>query len=316
VLLAGDKTELAKRAAEELVAAERKVPGAVRREALLSLVKLSLDAGDADKAQEWQASAVKQLAADRANLAIFHVGCARAWADRKRWAPAATACHRLIATYPDQLRACYEAQALLVRALMAQGRHDDAVAAAKVLYGAAPNSEKEITDAVNLVMRALKVRHRSIALANDFVTFQSHGPRGKDGEKGTGDDIENPLARVQYAPAREIEARFQKTLEELKPDFMGRRWRGYLHLYWGKPDLALREFIRRYDEAPLEQQAIDEAIDDIVVALKAYCGHTLAGERFMAYQQLGPKGEDGRLGTADDLTDPLKEILKTSNVND
>jgi hypothetical protein len=30
----------------------------------------------------------------------------------------------------------------------------------------------------------------------------------------------------------------------------------------------------------------------------------------MAYQKHGPKGEDGRLGTEDDLEDPLRELLK------
>jgi len=192
---------------------------------------------------------------------------------------------------------------------MQQRRYEDALGAARVLYGVAPNSEKEITDAVNLVMQALRARYRSIALANDFAAFQSYGPEGKDGRKGTEDDIINPLANVRWSPPAEVEALFKKTLASLPEDFQGRRWRGYLYLYWDKPDLALKEFVKRYDEAPLEQKAVDEAIGDLVVALKAHCGHTLAGERFMKYQKFGPKGEDGKLGTDDDLTDPLKDLL-------
>ena len=309
-LLAAGKVDLATPAAEKLAAAERKVPGGIRREALLSLVRLGLDAGDDAKVREWQASAVKRLAKERVHLAGFHLGCARAWADRERWEAAAAACQKLVASFPDQVLACFEAQRLLVRACTMQQDHDRALAAAKVLYAVAPNSEKEITEAVNVIMQTLKARYRSIALANDFVAFQSSGPAGKDGEKGTDDDVQNPLAAIQWKPSADAEALYQRTLAGLKADFAGRRWRGYLYLYWGKPALALEEFVRRYDEAPLEQTAIDEAIDDLVVALKGNCGHTLAGERFMAYQKLGPKGKDGQLGTADDLEDPLRELLK------
>ena len=44
-------------------------------------------------------------------------------------------------------------------------------------------------------------------------------------------------------------------------------------------------------------------------ALNARHGHTLAGERFMAYQKYGPEGRDGKKGTADDLANPLKGVL-------
>ena len=222
-----------------------------------------------------------------------------------RWSDIASDCQRLVARFPSDPTACFEAQKLVVECLMEERRHDDALAAAKVLYGAAPNSEKEITEAVNLVMRALKAKHQSLAPANEFVAFQSHGPTGEDGKKGTEDDLKNPLAEVKWAPPPEVEALFKKTLAGLPTEFRGRRWRGYLYLYWGKPDLALREFVQRYNDAPLEQKAVDEAIDDLVVALKAYHGHTLAGEQFMAYQKFGPKGKDGKSGTADDLTNPL-----------
>lgn len=133
---------------------------------------------------------------------------------------------------------------------------------------------------------------------------------GADGKKGTEDDATDPLADVRWTPPAEVETLFERTLKDLPEDFAGRRWRGYLYLYWGKPAQALAEFIRRYDAAPLQQAAINQAIDDIVVGLKAYHGHTLAGERFMAYQKYGPKGEDGKHGTPDDLSDPLKPVLE------
>jgi len=303
------KAQAARQAAERLAAPDRRVPSKIRKEALLTLAKLSVDADDVGEAARWARDADRQLAGDRATLAEFHLDYAKALSGRERWPDAAAECQKLVAVFPGQTRACFEAQALAVRCLMQHRQYGDALAAAKVLYDVAPNSEKEITEAVNLVMQALKGKYRSIALANDFVAFQSHGPDGEDGKKGTEDDVEDPLVKVQWTPPPEIEALFKKTVAGLPQDFQGRRWRGYLYLYWGKPELALKEFAWRYDHAPLEQKAIDEAIDDLVVALKACCGHALAGERFLDYQKYGPKGRDGKAGTADDLTDPLKEIL-------
>jgi hypothetical protein len=158
-------------------------------------------------------------------------------------------------------------------------------------------------------MEALKARYRSIGLTNRFVAFQTHGPDGEDGEPGTEDDMTDPLAGVQWQPPPEAETLFEETLASLAEGAGGRRSRGYLYLYWGKPQAALRQFVRAYDAAPLEQRAMDQAIDDLVVALKACCGHTRAGEEFMDYQKHGPPGEDGRTGTADDLNDPLAQLL-------
>jgi len=308
-LAVGD-TGSATRAAESLAGAEWRVPPGTRKVALATLARLSVESGDLQGGAKWVSVADQRLAAHPASCVAVHLEHARALVGKERWEEAAAACQRVPACLPQETQGCSEAQQLLVRCLMAQRRHDEALAAAKVLYGVAPNSEKEITQAVNLVMQALKAKYRSIALANDFVAFQSHGPNGEDGKKGTEDDVANPLAKVQWTPPPEIEALFKKTVAGLPQDFQGRRWRGYLYLYWGKPELAIKEFAWRYDRAPLEQKAVDEAIDDLVVALKACHGHALAGERFLDYQKYGPKGRDGKAGSADDLTDPLKGILK------
>ncbi len=301
--------EAARAAAGKLAAADSKATPTLKRQALLALAELCSAVNEKDQAQQWLARADQEYSTNRGARAGFHLDFAKALAKQERWGEVSAACFRIVASFPQEMRPCFEAQQLLAKAAMQQRQYDDALGAAKVLYGVAPNAEKEITDAVNVVMQALRARYRSIALANDFAAFQSYGPNGKDGKKGTEDDILNPLASVHRAPPAEVEALFKKTLAGLPEDFQGRRWRGYLYLYWDKPDLALKEFVKRYDDAPLEQKAVDEAMGDLVVALKAHCGHTLAGERFMKYQKFGPKGEDGKLGTEDDLTDPLKDLL-------
>ena len=197
-LLDTGRTEAATRAAEQLARPERKIPVSVRAQALSALAKLYLGSGRVEDAAKWTPNADQLLSAHRGSLASFRLDYAKALADKQRWEDAGTECQRLVASLPDQMKACFEAQSLLVECSMRQRRHDDALAAAKVLYGAAPNSEKEITEAVNLVMQALRAKYRSIALPNDFVAFQSHGPNGEDGKKDTEDDVENPLARVKW----------------------------------------------------------------------------------------------------------------------
>ena len=306
-LMAAGDADGARAAGEKLVHPDAKVPPELRREALLALCKL---AKDPQQAAEWLAKADELFARNRGQRARFQLDHAGQLAADKRWADAAAACQRITAAYPQELALCFAAQRLTTQALMEQRRFDEALAAAKVLYGAAPNAEKEITDAVNLVMQTLKARHRSIAVANRFVTFQSYGPNGRDGKAGTEDDVADPLAKIQYAPPADVEALFKKTLGSLPDDFAGRRWRGYLHLYWGKPQEALRTFTWRFDNAPLQQKTIDEAIDDVIVGLKAYVGHTLAGEQFMDYQKYGPEGQDGKKGTPDDPRNPLDGLFE------
>jgi len=307
-LVAAGDADGTRAAAEKLIAPESAAPPDLRREALLALCKLS---ADPKQTQQWLARADELFARNRGQRARFHLDHAQQLAADKRWLDAAGVCQRLVATFPQEPATCFAAQCLAAEALLEARLLDEALGAASVLYGAAPNAEKEITEAVNLVMQCLKLKYRSIALANRFVAFQAHGPNGEDGRPGTGDELVNPLADVQWAPPAHIDALFKKTLEGLPEDFAGRRWRGYLYLYWGKPKLALKELVWRFDHAPLQERAINEAIDDVVVGLKAHSGHTLAGEQFMDYQRYGPEGKDGKKGNDDDLKDVLEGLFKT-----
>ena len=307
VLALGDR-EAAQAIAQALVDPKRKVPPDIRKAALLALCKTSRVVGGTQGAAHWLARADKELGNNRGQRGAFRLDLARGLTKDGRWAEAVPICRHLLAAFPDQIPACFEAQTLLARSLLELDRTEEALAAAKVLFDAAPNSEEHVTTAVDLVMRALRARHGSIAPCNEFILFQSHGPNGRDGKPGTDDDPDNPLAKVACTPPADVEALFRQTLAGLGADLAGRRWRGYLHLYWGKGELALREFVWRYDHAPIEQKTIDEAIDDVVVGLKAHFGHTLAGEQFVEYQKFGPKGRDGTLGTADDLEDPLASL--------
>ena len=65
---------------------------------------------------------------------------------------------------------------------------------------------------------------------------------------------------------------------------------------------------RKY-RAPLDQAALDRAVDDLVVALRACHGHPAGAERMVQFLNFGAAGPDGKPGTKDDLADPLEAIL-------
>lgn len=309
-LVAIGHLDKARTAAEVLVAPGRVASDQNQQDAFLTLVRVAIGAENKEDVAKWIAAGQEQLARTRDGASRFQMNCARAYAEKQQWQEAAAECQRLIASFPQSLQDCSDAQKLLVDCLIRLDRGDEAAGAAKVLYGAAGNSQQAITDAVKLAMAALKAKHRAIGPANAFAAFQKFGPDGPDGKKGTQDDVVNPFADIRWTPPPEVEAQFNKTLQGLPKDLSGLRARGYLYLYWGKPVAAIAEFARRYEQAPIGQQAADEAVDDLLVALKAHHGHTLAGEPFLDYLKYGPKGKDGKAGTNDDLVDPVAEVLK------
>ncbi|HUT01306.1 MAG TPA: hypothetical protein VM031_02535 [Phycisphaerae bacterium] len=309
-LAAVGQADKARAAAEALVAPGRTVSDRSYYDALVTLVRAAAEAGNGEEAAKWIGVGREQFARTPDGGAGFLLACARALYERQRYDEAAAECQKLVACFPQAVRECFEAQKVLVSCLVRQDQGERAAGAAKVLYGAAGNSKEAITDAVKLAMAALKAKHRAIGPANAFAAFQKYGPNGQDGKRGTEDDVADPFADVRWAPPPEADALFSKTLDALPRSLGGLRARGYLYLYWGKPVQAMAEFARRYEQMPPDHSAASESVDDLLVALKACHGHTLAGGQLLEYLKLGPKGKDGKAGTNDDLSDPIADILK------
>ena len=57
--------------------------------------------------------------------------------------------------------------------------------------------------------------------------------------------------------------------------------------------------------APGTRRELVRAITDVAVAIKAQDVDTVRANQYLLYQKYGPKGEDGRPGTDDDLVNPL-----------
>ena len=100
----------------------------------------------------------------------------------------------------------------------------------------------------------------------------------------------------------------QEVLDKQPDDHRGHRMRGYVYLFMDKPREAVAEFKLAYQLCPVEEKAVQRAVDDAAVALRAYHGTVLAAQEFLEFQQYGPNGPDGKKGTDDDIVDPLKEF--------
>lgn len=297
-------------AGRRLAAPDSGAPSAIRSEVLRSVANLEVAVGNPAEARKWAVALDDLLAKEQKQRSNVFFDYATALAGRQRWEEVEKECRQVIAAWPQDLGVCLKAQALIVTALVGQGRLDDAIGAAKVLYGVAANTEKDVTEAAMVVMSALKAKHHSIAPANEYALFQQHGPNGPDGKPGTEDDLKDPVGSFPCAIPAEAATVFKKAIEGLPQDFGGRRRRGYLYLFAGDPALALKEFAKSFPLTLLDQKSTEDATDDIVLALRAYYGHPFAGERFIEYVKYGPNGKDGKPGTGDDLTDPVREILE------
>ncbi len=79
----------------------------------------------------------------------------------------------------------------------------------------------------------------------------------------------------------------------------------------GRFDEALKAARLCLDAAP-ERGAVAASTLTIAELLRAVDGHVARANQVINFQRFGPAGEDGKLGTADDLTDPLASLPRPS----
>lgn len=189
-----------------------------------------------------------------------------------------------------------------------QGRHDEALAAARAAYGITGFQSTTATyfaRAVAVVAHALRGRDGHLVSGNAFRTYQVYGPAGPDRKPGTPDDIANPLAGVKPKPEPELDRLFQAALDRQPPTLKGWRARAWVYLLWSKPKEALGAFKHAFALCPLDSQTIARAAQDIALGLKALRATPVGMEDFAQFQRYGPNGPDRKKGTRDDLEDPL-----------
>ncbi len=203
----------------------------------------------------------------------------------------------------------YHCLSAIVRLRLAEGRTDDALAAAKACYGVfgfgSYVSSSQFARVVSLVADALRAKEGHLVAANDFRRYQIYGPAGPDRRPGTADDLKNPFEGVALKPDPERDKLFEQAIAAQPNTPDGHRVRGWLYLLWCKPKDALREFRREFALCSLESSALSRAAQDVALGLKALNGTPVGMEAFVQFQRYGPAGPDGRKGTKDDLEDPL-----------
>ena len=196
----------------------------------------------------------------------------------------------------------------LVEMLLKAKRTEDALAEAKLYFYIAPLDDRYTQEAIRWISSALKACDGTIHRLNQFLSFQRYGPAGQDGKPGTDDDLKNVLPSVEVATTPERDQMLQDVLDKQPDDYRGHRLRGYVYLFMDKPKEAVAEFKLAYQLCPVEEKAVQQAVDDAAVGLRAYHGTVLAAQEFLEFQQYGPNGGDGKKGTEDDIEDPLKEF--------
>ncbi len=208
---------------------------------------------------------------------------------------------RVICSSPLRPDACQQAQARIVESYRAESQWPEALGAARILYDAA-GDEASIRAAAQALALAFLAADGTLARANEFLAFQSHGPAGPDGKPGTPDDVAvNHLAKVKYPPFDAAASKlFQAALDAQPKAFEGYRARGYLYVYWGKPKEAAGQFLLAFKAASLPQ-VVTAAQELVLVGIKAHTASFRGLDRVFDYINHGPKGKSGN----ENIPDPF-----------
>ncbi|MFW6107640.1 MAG: hypothetical protein ACOC70_00435, partial [bacterium] len=105
-------------------------------------------------------------------------------------------------------------------------------------------------------------------------------------------------------PAVRVKA-IEKEMETCELNYQGLRRRAYLLLSAGRYKEGLDLMRRAYGLSDVDAKSLQRAISDVAVAIKAVDGHIFRANRYLVYQKYGKAGPDKKVGTEDDLTDPL-----------
>jgi len=202
-----------------------------------------------------------------------------------------------------------EATAILLAAAanrkLQTGDMESALAYGRLRYAVAPLDEAPA--AMEFVARCLTGLDMSADRADSYWEYQKHGPAGPDGKAGTGDDQKDVLADIGNPLPAEIVSALETRLKAMLPTgptvYETLRSRGVVCLALGRSRDALRSFKSAYDAASIAQ--VNEGSALVPRSLKALDGTVVRANAYLSFQQSGPPGPDRKVGTADDLADPL-----------
>jgi hypothetical protein len=216
--------------------------------------------------------------------------------------PALAGYERVFIDYPDESARWSEAQARIVDVLVAVGRTNDALRAAHVLWDAAGDGHGADRAAARMA-ELLKDSDGGPARADALLARLRHGPAGKDGVAGNGDDPADVLAVIGYPDAKARRTALAQASSMAADSTDAAILRGYGLLYAAAPRDALTHFVDALRRCPAAKTV--DAVRAVKNGSRALRGHPVgldAVGRFIAW---GPAGPDRATGTADDVADPF-----------
>jgi tetratricopeptide (TPR) repeat protein len=199
-------------------------------------------------------------------------------------------------------------QSSLINLLIRQGKPEEALQEARVLYFL--SSDKGLSQAIDVMAQTFKAVDSNLARANQFLKFQKYGIPGEDGKVGTPDDMLDPLADI---PAINDEMRVRTMTESMATlplDTAGYRRRAEMYLFvdqHAEAFLALQKSLELCAMTTNELQSATDALTGLVVRRTK---DVPLATQLVEFIMFGSLGKDGRVGTADDLKNPVPVILE------
>lgn len=204
---------------------------------------------------------------------------------------------------------CENAQALIVDVRLQQGKFHDALFEAKLLLEIA-SSEAGMEMAIDRLTKCVRMTDGHFERINRILHYQKHGRPGLDGKIGTDDDLEDPLANVALDDPEARDKHFSELVSQYDGGWRGRLTKGMICRFWGRKREAVEEMWYAYRLAPAEPNTIQLVSNHLVAVLTQATGDPHIGQEFVQFQQFGPAGEDGTVGSGDDLLNPVEEYLR------
>ncbi len=259
--------------------------------------------------------AQQKLVEDRHVAQDFARRIAYSFRDEEKHEDAIQAFEDVFVGYPQITSDWWNLQMEIARCLERLGRRKEAIQAARIAFDAAEHGN--VNSPGWLIINNLKELDRGqVERANAFVRHTYFGPAGPDGRPGTADDVRDILAedfpRPDYPARRRA---FAAARDKGGDRWEDSRYRAWTYIYSGRPKQACPEFLDAFRRAD-RNEMLDAARRLVIVGTRSV-RNTFAGvDAELVYVMKGPAGPDGKVGTADDLSNPFLAVLPAGKLSD